>query len=480
MSRINTIIVLLFLFSLGRGEEGASGASSRKSPWQGSVDFGGNYLQGNSDLLELYGGLDLKRCFGDSSFIFELDGAYGTSSGIRNKEWISAKAEYQFDLPDQRFYGGLNTDFRNDDITDLKYRISVNPLLGIYLFRNDRAKLTLEAGPSYVTQRQGGVRDRFQALRFAEDFEYRLSSKSHLWQSLEYSPEAHDFANYQLVTEAGIRTWVSSSVSVKAFVQDRYDSEPEGDRENSDLGVYFALTYGVKAPKKYDVKESRKLLKSNAGEQWRFVGTLGASRLSGNRDSNVLSASIDGMRCTKGSETAFGVFGSYADTNDDITTEQAGGYTFYNYDLKNARTYFGARLDYLHDPIADLEYRFTLGPHLGYRLIDGCNTKLRIETGPGAIIESQEGAREKVASIRVGEYLEHQFTPSLKLFQSFEYSGSPDESENYQLVNRGGFETQFGENWAWQNSIVHHFDNQPAAGLEQEDLSVKSGFKFSF
>lgn len=480
MSRFGTIITALFLLSSVHAEEGESDAKSKGKPWKGSVDFGGNYLQGNSELLDFYGGLDLKRCFGDSSFNFELDGAYGTSSGIRNKEWISAKAEYQFDLPDMRFYGGLNTDFRNDDISDLKYRISVNPLLGIYLFRNERAKLTLEAGPSYVAQVQGGVEERFQALRFAEEFEYRLSRKSHLWQSMEYSPEVHDFGNYQLVTEAGLRTWVSSSVSVKVFVQDRNDSEPEGDRENSDLGVYFALTYGVKAPKKYDMKESRKLLKSNAGEKWRFVGTLGASRVSGNRDSNVLNASIDGMRCAKGSETAFGVFGSYADTNGAITTEQAGGYTFYNYDLKNVKTYFGARLDYLHDPVADLEYRFTLGPHVGYRLIDECKTKLRIETGPGVTIESQGGIREQLTSIRVGEYFDHHFAPSLKLFQSFEYNGSPDQSENYQLVNRGGLETKFGENWSWQNTVVHNFDNQPAPGLKQGDLSVKSGFKFSF
>ncbi|MDF1815321.1 MAG: DUF481 domain-containing protein [Verrucomicrobiales bacterium] len=480
MSKSGVFIAIMLLFSSAYAEEVDTGVISKETPWQGSVDFGGTYLQGNSDLLSFFGGLNAKRCFGESSLIFDIDGAYGRSDGIKDKEWISAKTQYNFDLPDMRFYGGFNTDFRNDDIADLNYRISVNPLLGMYLFRSERAKLTLESGPSYVWQMQGGVGDHFQALRFAEEFEYRLSSKSKFWQSVEYSPEVDDFANYQLVTEAGIRTWVSSAASIKAFVQDRYDSEPEGGRENSDMGVYFALSYGLKAPKDYDMKESRKALKKRAKEDWHFVGTLSASRLSGNKDSNGLSSSIDGMRCSNGTETGLGIFGSYADTNGTITAEQAGGYTFYNYDLKKDRSYFGSRLDYLHNPVADLEYRFSFGPHVGYRLIDGCDTRLRIETGPGATFESQGGIRGSYANIRMGEYLDHHFAPCVKLFQSFEYTGSPDEIEDYQLVSKAGFETKFGENWSWQNSVAHNYDNLPAAGLKQGDLSVNSGLKFSF
>ncbi|MDF1755465.1 MAG: DUF481 domain-containing protein [Verrucomicrobiales bacterium] len=444
-------------------------------PWTGSLDLGGNYLEGNSDLLHLYGGAKAERKWDEKTLQLELDGAYGKNNGIQDKKWISGSTQYNYDF-NHPFYGGLFADALHDEIADLRYRVTVSPLLGIYLIKTDRTTLAFEAGPSYIFEEQNDVTDGYFAYRFAQRFEHYLSDCTKLWQSLEYRPEASDFANYQLIGEAGIQSWLSNRISAKAFLQNRYDNEPGAGQDLNDLGVYFALSYGST---KYRPGIAKPAHSPKDSGDWKFTGTAGGSILSGNTESSVYNAAFTGAKRSDQVETGFGLSGGYGKEATAVTAQQFSSHAFQNYDLAN-RWYIGGRTDFSHDRVAQLDYRVASGATLGYRLIDKPDcTSLKLEGGPGYIFEKQNGT-SSYASLRFGEYFEHALSPSVKLFQSTEYQAALEDFEDYLLINKGGVDFCISKNWTWTNAVVHTYDNTPAPGLEESDVSVLSGIKWTF
>ncbi len=454
-------------------QEPPVGAIPLFGPWSGGVDIGGSYLSGNSDVQQIYAGIKGEREVDDSTLRLGLEGVYGKTNGIKDKEWIHGYTQYNYNFAEP-FYGGLFTDFWHDEVADLSYRFRVNPLLGYYVFKNELSTLALEAGPAYVWQEQGGITDGYLALRFAQRYERKVGDHSRVWQSFEWTPEASDFGNYLLIGEAGIQTWVSPYVSVKAFAQNRYDSEPDAGKEENDLGVFLALSYGAVRP---DV--AAEAGESKPDDAWKFSGTAGATMLSGNTDSDTFTAALDGARRWDGREAGVGTGATYAKTAGVKTAQQVATYGFYNYDISE-RAYAGVRIDGFHDTIADLDYRVTVGPHFGYRVIDTDRTQLKLEAGPGYTFEKQSGISDTYMAYRFGESLEHQFNDTFKVFQSFNYTGSFDDSDDYLMINKVGFDAALWSGWAWTSSYVHTYDNTPAAGLKDTDTAIVSGLKWTF
>ncbi len=448
--------------------------------WDGSADFGGTYLSGNSDLLSLYGGIEGIRTGDGDELILGLEGVYQESAGNKDSEWVRGYSQYNKEIGGGWYYG-LFSELLHDDVADLDYRLTVNPVLGYYVFKTDRASLALEGGPAFVTERQAGNRNSYLALRFAERFEYKFTEDTRFWQSLEYLPEAGDFGNYVLFGEAGIETMISDNWSVKTFVQNRYDNQPEGGLERNDFGWYVALSYNLGKTHDQDAAEiadSATAVLDKAGSNWSWVGTAGASYLTGNTETTLISGALDGMRRWDGKEMGAGVFGGYAEVANAKTAEQYGAYLFYNVDLVDP-WYAGIRFDYLSDAFADIDYQIGIGPYLGYRVIDTATTSLKLEVGANYIWEDQGGSDSYIAA-RFGEYFEHQLTASTKVYQSFEYFAEFGDWDNYNLVNKAGFDTTIFNGISWTNGIVHTYDNTPAPGFKESDLSVVSGLKWEF
>ncbi|MEO0416464.1 MAG: DUF481 domain-containing protein, partial [Verrucomicrobiota bacterium] len=369
------------------------------------------------------------------------------------------------------------TDFWHDDIADLRYRLTVNPLLGVYLIRNQRTTLAFEGGPAWVSEEQGGIQNDYLALRFAQRFQHRLNNRMRIWQSFEYMPEVNDFGNYILIGEAGVETALTPRLRMKAFVQNRHDSQPAAGLEKDDLGVYLAMSLGMGDEEEYTQENIDSAL-STAGSDWTFVGSAGASYLTGNNDSTLVTAALDGMRRWDTHEFGAGIFGGYAESAGATLANKYGAYLFYNEDL-TPNWYAGGRADFLHDDIANIDYRVFTGAHLGYRIIDTDRTSFKLEGGLGYLFENQFTANNYLA-VRFGEYFNHQVNDVLSVFQSFEYFSSTEDFNDYYLVNKVGFDTAIFRGWAWSNSFTHVYDSTPAPGLKSSDMAVISGLKWTF
>ena len=130
-----------------------------------------------------------------------------------------------------------------DDIALIDYRAMLGPGLGVYLAKNDKRTLTLEAGPSYVWEKIDGESNDYLALRFAERHTCQISATAKLVQSLEYIPAAEDFDDYLLNGEIGVEASMTDRLSLKVALQDKYDNTPAADAERNDLSLIAGLGF---------------------------------------------------------------------------------------------------------------------------------------------------------------------------------------------------------------------------------------------
>jgi hypothetical protein len=115
---------------------------------------------------------------------------------------------------------------------------------------------------------------------------------------------------------------------------------------------------------------------------------LGLTLTEGNSDTLLVTGSLLASRKGERNEISLGVDGTYGENNDVKNNETLHGFAQYNR-LFTDRFYGYARLDGLHDAIADVEYRFTFSPGVGYYFIKNDKTRLSAEIGPGYIYEKQ-------------------------------------------------------------------------------------------
>ena len=213
-----------------------------------SFNAGLSLTDGNSETLAANASLIAEgEKQGLGSYRFGFEGNYGestvdevTSTTVGNAKGYGTVRR----TLNERLYASLDATALYDDIAEVDYRITVGPGIGVYLVKNDRIALSLEAGPSYVWEEVGGVGDDYLALRFAQRLDVRFNANAKLWESVEYLPDTEGFDSYLVNAEVGIEASVADPVVLRVVLQNKYDSEPSPGLEGNDLSLISSL--GVK------------------------------------------------------------------------------------------------------------------------------------------------------------------------------------------------------------------------------------------
>lgn len=129
----------------------------------------------------------------------------------------------------------LDADFFHDDIASISYRVTAGPGAGYYFLKSDALKLSVEAGPSYLVEKVDGVDGDHLVLRLADRLEWQCSDTAKMWQSAEFLPQVDDVDNYLLHAEVGAEAAMTSRVSLRLVLQDRYNSRPADGKKHNDL-----------------------------------------------------------------------------------------------------------------------------------------------------------------------------------------------------------------------------------------------------
>ena len=214
---------------------------------------------------------------------------------------------------------------------------------------------------------------------------------------------------------------------------------------------------------------------------WETSAAAGVTLTRGNSDTLLATLSLDTKRKWERDEAFGGISGGYGENDDTKNTEFVKGYAQYNH-LFTERFYVGVRLDALYDGIANLDYRVTLSPLVGYYLIKETKTSLAVEAGPSVVLEKYKGqSSETYLAARFAERFEHKLSDTTRIWQSLEYLPRVDRwTEKYIITAEVGIETAITKKWSLRVVGQDIYDSEPAAGRKKNDLRLIAGTAYKF
>jgi putative salt-induced outer membrane protein YdiY len=138
------------------------------------------------------------------------------------------------------------------------------------------------------------------------------------------------------------------------------------------------------------------------------------------------------------------------------------------------------RADGLHDSIADMDYRLTVGPGLGYYLLKETNTTLAVEAGGAFEAEKRGSQSDSFATLRLGERFEHKFNARARVWESLEVLPQVDKFDNYLVNFEIGLEASLTKSFSLKTFLDDNYQNQPARGKLKNDAKIISAVSYKF
>ena len=467
----------------GGGSGVGSGAPILGEGWDVTAAAGISLAQGNADSvayslqgLATYEGEHWEGLVGAEYFFSENEGVTGSDS-------IRVFGQGQRLLTD-RIYIGLAGQYLRDRVADLDYRVDTAGVLGYHLIKNDRTTLSIEAGPGYTWENQGGNEDDYASLRFAQRFEHQINKRSKIWQSAVFTPEIEDFENYNLIIEAGLDVLLTQQWSFRTGVRYLYDNTPAAGQQSDDVTLTAGLAYalgGFPDP----AEEARATLKPDraapevAALGWTTTAALGVSLAQGNSDNLSATLSYDSAYRTATDEFFLNGSYTYGENDGESSVDALRVGTRYNR-LLSERLYVGAGVDYLRDDIADLTYRITGTAYAGYYVIKNDTMSLAFEAGPGYLAEESGGVSDDYVSLRAAERFSWIIGPRTTFKQDAIVDVEPSEWSNWVLTATAYLDIDLTDNLSWRLAATYVYDNEPVNGLEEADLTLTNGIAVQF
>lgn len=212
---------------------------------------------------------------------------------------------------------------------------------------------------------------------------------------------------------------------------------------------------------------------------WETSAALGLTLTRGNSDTLLFTGNILSAKKWDEHEVSLGADTTYGESEDVKNAETLHGFGQYNR-LFTERAYGFVRLDGLHDAIADIEFRFTLSPGIGYYFIKEPKTTLSGEIGPGFVYEKQGRETRGYITLRLAERFEHKLNDRARIWQSLEILPQIDDYENFIANFELGIESALTEKLSLRAYIQDTYDNEPAPGRKRNDLKLVSALAYKF
>ena len=212
---------------------------------------------------------------------------------------------------------------------------------------------------------------------------------------------------------------------------------------------------------------------------WESSAAIGLTLARGNSDLLLFTGNVKAVRKTKENEWAFGADATYGENNSVKSAELFHAFGQYNRVFEN-NFYAYARVDGLHDSIADLKYRLLISPGAGYYFIKNEKTQLSGEVGPGFIYERQGGNTHSYLTLRVAERLEHKFNDRTRLWQSLEFLPQVDNFNNYIINAEIGIDTALTKKLSLRTYVQDTYDNEPAPLRKKNDVKLVTALAYTF
>ena len=213
---------------------------------------------------------------------------------------------------------------------------------------------------------------------------------------------------------------------------------------------------------------------------WESSVSAGLTLTEGNSDTLLLTTKLQTQRKLPENEYKFDLDGTYGKTDGVKSTETLHGDAQWNH-LFSERFYGYLRADGLHDAIAGIRYRFTVGPGVGYYLIKDPQTTLAVEGGVSEVFQQLGGRDTAYTTLRLAERFEHKFTNhNARIWENAEILPQVDRFQNYLVNAEVGVEAALAKNLSLQTYLDDDYSSEPAAGRKRNDLKLVSAIAYKF
>jgi putative salt-induced outer membrane protein YdiY len=212
---------------------------------------------------------------------------------------------------------------------------------------------------------------------------------------------------------------------------------------------------------------------------WDVTGNLGFTATSGNSETLLATAGVQAKRDWTDRKLDLGVSGAYGENDHVRNLQTAHGYGQYNQDITERWFWYG-RADLLHDGIADIEYRFTIGPGIGYYFIKKERMTLSGEVGPSWVYERKGQVTSDYFALRLAERFDYKISDTAKFYQTFEVLPQVDRFSNYVANFEAGLESAITDTVSLAFYVLDTYVNEPAPGRKHNDIKFIAGLKYKF
>jgi putative salt-induced outer membrane protein YdiY len=220
---------------------------------------------------------------------------------------------------------------------------------------------------------------------------------------------------------------------------------------------------------------------------WTTAATVGLTITRGNADTTLFSFSVATERkmtnddLKLGADIIYGVSKIQGQGSAQETADSDHGSVQDNHSFTD-RFYGYLRVEALHDGIADVQYRLTIGPGAGYYLIKNKKLDLSVEGGIGYLNEKLDDEYQRYATLRAAQGLHYQISEHAKAWETIEVLPQANELNNYIVNFEVGAEAALNKKnkLALRTVLDDTYNNVPAAGRLKNDLKLIAGITYKF
>jgi len=218
---------------------------------------------------------------------------------------------------------------------------------------------------------------------------------------------------------------------------------------------------------------------TNQPAKWDSSLAFGLTLTSGNSDTLLTTAAFKSRKKTDENEFGLGLDGAYGENDSVKNNETLHGGAQWNH-LFTERFYSYVNGEGLHDGIADIQYRFTIGPGAGDYFIKTANTALAGELGPSVIFQRLGDVDSIYGSLRLAERFEHKLRTGARVWERAEILPQVNKFENFLVNAEVGAETALTKTLSLQVTLQDNYVNQPAPGRKDNDVKLISSLVYKF
>jgi putative salt-induced outer membrane protein YdiY len=223
-------------------------------------------------------------------------------------------------------------------------------------------------------------------------------------------------------------------------------------------------------------------------KKWEGVAAAGITLTRGNSKNLLATASFNATRKWEHDTLLFGANGGYGESTtktdhheDSGTTDQyLKGFGQFNH-LFTERLYGGFRVSGDYDKVANLNYRLTVSPLLGYYFLKATNYFLSGEVGPSYVNEKfKDEKTHSYWAARAGERGEYTFKSGAKIWETAEIIPKVDEWDKYIVNAEAGVSAPISKTFDVRLVVQDSYNSKPAPERLKNDFKLIGAIGYHF